>query len=372
MEANMNYAMNYTRILTELVHSLSGQKLVALASSFFFLTFSHVTFASNEGKLEFALIGDMPYDAIQKKEFAHLMNDINNEELAFVIHNGDFWFDGIAWKDSSKGLPPCADETFKDRLKLAEKSKHPYILTPGDNDWTDCHRAKPVAYNPLNRLTKLRKMFFQGDDSLGQRKMRLTRQSNNPKYRKFPENVRWNFGGVQFVTLHMTGSNNNFGRTPEMDKEYHERNAANLSWTKEAFKLAKNSGSRAIMIITQANPQFENNWSGKLRKRYLLGGLGIKPNSKKRTTGFDDFLTVLEKETLSFKKPVVFVHGDTHTFRIDKPLTGSKSKRMIENFTRVETFGFKNTHWLRATIDPTNPNVFQFNQEIVKENMTNH
>lgn len=352
--------------------TLTVRGLMTLAFYFSLFSFTHMASASDQASLEFALIGDMPYNASQKKEFARLMNDINNEDLAFVIHNGDFWFDGIAWKDNSKGLPPCADETFKDRLELTSKSKHPYVLTPGDNDWTDCHRAKPVAFDPINRLNKLRKMFFNGNDSLGQRKMHLTRQSNNPKYRKFPENVRWNFGGVQFVTLHMTGSNNNLGRTPEMNEEYKERNAANLSWMKEAFKLAKNSGSRAIMIISQANPQFENNWSGKLRKRYLLGGLGIKPNSDKRSTGFDDFLSALEKETLAFKKPVVFVHGDTHTFRIDKPLTGTKSQRMIENFTRVETFGFKNTHWIRAIISPSDPNVFQFRQEIVKENIAKH
>jgi hydroxyacyl-ACP dehydratase HTD2-like protein with hotdog domain len=72
---------------------------------------------------------------------------------------------------------------------------------------------------------------------------------------------------------------------------------------------------------------------------------------------------------VAFGKPVVYVHGDTHTFRIDKPLVYSSSpSRFIENFTRVETFGYPNTHWVRVTIDPDDPNVFRFEQEIVSAN----
>jgi hypothetical protein len=257
-------------------------------------------------------------------------------------------------------------------LGLAQASKHPFIFVPGDNDWTDCYRAKPKAYDPLERLANLRQVFFQGDQSLGQRTMHLTRQSEDTQYAKFLENVRWTYGDVLFVTLHMVGSNNNLGRTPKMDAEYTERNAANLAWLREAFELANRNGNKAIMIIAQANPQFENTWPALLQKRYMLRGVGIKPPEAPRSTGFDDFVAALEKETLAFGKPVVYVHGDTHTFRVDKPLVGSTSRRMIENFTRVETIGYKDTHWIRAIVDPGDPNVFSFRQEIVEENRTKH
>ncbi|WP_455218419.1 metallophosphoesterase [Kaarinaea lacus] len=325
---------------------------------------------SKSASMEFAVIGDMPYNGKQRKEFVNLMKDVDAEDLAFVLHAGDFWFDGIAWKETTEGLPPCSDEVFDDRLSLAQASRHPYILTPGDNDWTDCYRAKPQSYDTLERLAKLRSMFFSGNESLGQHKLKLTSQSENPEYAKFPENARWTYAGVQFVTLHMTGSNNNLGRTPEMDAEYQERNRANLAWLDETFREAKNNGSKAIMILSQANPFFENTWSGKLKGRYLLNGLGIKPPKEKQETGFDDFLLDLEELTLDFGKPVVYVHGDTHTFRIDKPLVRSPDgSRMIENFTRVETFGFPNTHWIRVRIDHNDPNVFSFRQEIVKSNV---
>jgi len=368
--------MKYRKVGSWKAHSLIELKS-ALIASFFTLALPGCAIIKEEnkiqnGRFEFALIGDMPYDGKQKEEFAHVMKEISAADLAFVVHNGDFWFDGIAWKKTTKGLPPCSDKTFQDRLGLAQSSRHPFIFVPGDNDWADCHRAKPRAYDPLERLTKLRQLFFQSDQSLGQRTMRLVRQSEDTRYAKFRENVRWTYGGVQFVTLHMIGSNNNLGRTPKMDAEYAERNAANLVWMREAFELANRNGNKAIMIIAQANPQFENTWSAKLQGRYMLKGLGIKPPKQRRATGFDEFLAALEKETLAFGKPVVYVHGDTHTFRVDKPLVGSTSRRMIENFTRMETIGYKNTHWIRAIVDPGNPSVFSFRQQIVKENMVKH
>lgn len=323
-------------------------------------------------RFEFALIGDMPYDARQEKQFPNVMREINAADLAFVVHDGDFQWDGAGWNEKAGGMAPCSDEAFEDRLRAARSSRHPFIFTPGDNDWTDCHRSKPRPYDPLERLAKLRGMFFQGDHSLGQRTIRLARQSEDPKYVKFRENARWTHGDVVFLTLHIVGSNDNLGRTPEMDAEHAERTGANIAWMKQAFGFARRSASRGIMIITQANPRFENSWTPVQQSRYMLGGLGIKPPAKRRVTGYDEFLKALEEEVVAFGKPVVFVHGDTHTFRVDKPLVGSVSRRIIENFTRVETIGYPDTHWVRAIVDPHDPNVFSFRQQIVKENLVTH
>ena len=39
----------------------------------------------------------------------------------------------------------------------------PLILTPGDNDWTDCHGVETRKFDPLQRVSKLRTMFFPRD-----------------------------------------------------------------------------------------------------------------------------------------------------------------------------------------------------------------
>ena len=53
---------------------------------------------------------------------------------------------------------------------------------------------------------------------------------------------------------------------------------------------------------------------------------------------------------------------------MDKPINGP-SDGVLANFTRVETFGARNTHWVSARIDPTDPNLFIFEPRIVPENV---
>jgi hypothetical protein len=44
----------------------------------------------------------------------------------------------------------------------------------------------------------------------------------------------------------------------------------------------------------------------------------------------------------------------------------------IEHFTRVETFGSPNVHWIRVSVDPSDPQVFTFKPEIVRQNLVQH
>jgi hypothetical protein len=152
--------------------------------------------------------------------------------------------------------------------------------------------------------------------------------------------------------LHVVGSNNNLGRTASADVEYAARNAATNDWLRGTFARAREEQHRAVMLIIQANPGFE------------------LPAAQR--TGFNEFLAALEAETLAFAGPVVLVHGDSHYFRIDKPLLGTRSRRRIENFTRVETFGENDNHWLHVTVEPTSPNVFVFDQRLVAANFVQH
>ena len=62
------------------------------------------------------------------------------------------------------------------------------------------------------------------------------------------------------------------------------------------------------------------------------------------------------------------MHGDSHYYKQDKPLN-SPSGKVLANFTRVETFGATNNHWVSATIDPKNPNLFVFEPRIVAANV---
>ena len=97
--------------------------------------------------------------------------------------------------------------------------RHPFILTPGDNDWTDCVHLQARKVDPLEALAKVRGLFYPEGKSLGQRTIAVESQASDPQYAKFRENLRWSIGGVTFATLHIVGSNDNLGSAPEMQAD---------------------------------------------------------------------------------------------------------------------------------------------------------
>ena len=194
---------------------------------------------------QFGLMGDTGYTIEDIEGFKRLLAAVNAADLSFVVHVGDFENDGRAYtRNPSVGPMPCTDESFKAVYDSFQSVRHPFILTPGDNDWTDCHGVETRKFDPLERLATVRAMFFPEGRSLGQRTIPIMSQAADPQFGKFRENLRWSMGGVTFVTLHIVGSNDNFGRTPEMDAEHRERKAANIVWLRKSFSEAKASNSR--------------------------------------------------------------------------------------------------------------------------------
>lgn len=96
------------------------------------------------------LFGDTSYSPRERELLPELMAEMDSEDLAFVIHDGDI----------KSGGAVCSDETFLDILGVFKASRHPLIYVPGDNEWTDCHRRSNGSYDPLERLDKLRALFF--------------------------------------------------------------------------------------------------------------------------------------------------------------------------------------------------------------------
>jgi hypothetical protein len=331
-----------------------------------------VPLLAQDRPFQFGLIGDMPYTTVQQQEYQRVLVALNKADLAFVVHVGDFQNDPRGYyPNPAIGLLPCLDDNYKEIYDSFQSVRHPFILTPGDNDWADCFLVKDPKIDPLERLAKVRAMFFPPGQSLGQRSIPVESQAKDSQYAKFLENLRWSVGGVTFATLHIIGSNDDVGRTPQLDAEQRERKAANIAWMRAAFAKAKSDGSRGVVLMTQANPGFENYWPPSAKGRYFGPFMGrnsppIPPNA------FDDYVSALTEEVEAYDKPVLYLHGDTHLHRIDKPLYSKKTKRMFENFTRVETFGEPDTHWVRITVDPSDPQVFTFRAEIVPENVVNH
>jgi len=258
--------------------------------------------------LSFGLFGDTPYNRWEREQLPQMLAAMGREGLAFAVHAGDI----------KSGSSVCSDEVYQDILGVFEAAPLPLIYVPGDNEWTDCHRRNNGGHDPLERLDRLRALFFAGEESLGQRRLPLARQSRDPAFVRYRENVRWQMGGALFVGLNVPGSYTS------------------------AFQLAREKKLAGVLIVIQANPGLEAAAAGHPKRAYA------------------DLIEQLRRETEAYSGQVVLVHGDTHFFQINQPLLDSAGSRVLTNFTRVEVYGYPFMGWVRGTVDASTPEVFRF------------
>jgi hypothetical protein len=245
----------------------------------------------------FALMGDMPYSQAQANLLDGLIEQMNAEPLAFAVHVGDI----------TSGRGPCGDDWLEARRRQFARIRHPFVLLPGDNDWTDCHRT---GFEPLERLARWRSLFCQPVAPLA-----LVRQEG-----EYCEHARWETHGFVFVAVNVPGSNNNLGRMPRMDAEHAQRMRAVFAWLDEAKSLAR--GRRGLVVLMQANPFLE---------------------PRQGPDGFAGLRDWLRRAAADPEIRLHLVHGDTHFHRDDAPLPGLR---------RIEVPGSPQLRWLRASFRP--------------------
>ncbi|MEO0315842.1 MAG: hypothetical protein RI928_2298 [Pseudomonadota bacterium] len=245
----------------------------------------------------FAAIGDVPYGP--HEEFASLIEKLNGQPLAFTLHVGDI----------KSGSTVCSDETFLKVRELFEQFDRALIYTPGDNEWTDCHRVNNGRYDPLERLEKIRQLFFASNESLGKQRMTLQTQSSQKSFVTFVENRRWSQGKVRFATLHLVGSNNNLQPGLPSSSEFAAREHANIAWLRETFAEAKANADAAVVLAMQADTFF-----GEPRKG----------------SGFVRWNVALAEEVAAWGKPVLLIQGDTHQYLTDRPLKDAKGRPLTQ------------------------------------------
>jgi len=296
------------------------------------------------------LFGDMPYGTLGLQQYPNVLDSLNASDIRFSIFDGDMKAGDGVCTDGDLYLPRLAD--FNSLHK-------PLFWVPGDNDWTDCWRYSspddPAASDPIDRLNHERQLFCSTPFSLGEHKYPLARQSyEGGQNSLYSENIRWKYGPVVYIGLNVQGSNDNYpsdsdsrGAT-EIARERAEevpRKAADLAWLHESFDFAKSVHAAGVLIVIQADPHFTTN-----------------------NSIFTDYINAWKAESLAFSGQVILVHGDSHYFVIDKPIDTDQGG-VLANFTRVETFGSRNLHWVKATIDVRNPNVFSFEPQMVPGNI---
>ncbi|MEV4017479.1 metallophosphoesterase [Nonomuraea angiospora] len=284
--------------------------------------------------LSFALLGDTPYGADQRAAFPALVAAVNADpDVRFVLHAGDV-------KD---GASTCDDARFADLAKLFGTFDDPFVLTPGDNEWTDCHRTAAGGYVPTERLDAVRTFFYpKAGHTLGRNSMGVRTQASDSRHSAYKENVLFRRQGVVFATVHVVGSENDlapWSQLPGGDRpdlrlaEFTARKAAALDWIDTAFDTAQQTNAPGVLLLMQAEPT--------------------------DTPGFSEIRARITDRAKAYGKPVLLVHGDEHVYEVETGYAG------VPNLTRLETYGVTATQWLRVTVEPRSRAVFSWRPQTV-------
>ncbi|MBI3792535.1 MAG: hypothetical protein HY275_16865 [Gemmatimonadetes bacterium] len=302
----------------------------------------------------FAVIGDMPYGQLKFDSLPGFIQFINSDPaVRMTIHVGDI-------KAGSKA--PCTDQLFQSTKAMYDALQRPFVYTPGDNEWTDCHQ--PIKSNgvftPTERLAAIRRLFFPVPGwTLGATRVPVHSMKDwGGSYAQFVENVWFTQAGVIFAAVNITGSNDDLAPWgtplapdaalwPSQAAERAARLPANVDLIKRAFQEATAANAPGIVLAFQADM-----WDP----------------AEPSLAGFDRYVQVIGTLARQFGKPVLLLEGDSHVFRADQPFTPQspffglhRETPIAPNVTRLVVSGSGNrTSYIRVTIDPANPALFSW------------
>nr|WP_232295098.1 hypothetical protein [Parafrankia sp. EUN1f] len=290
------------------------------------------------GHFSFAVIGDVPYGTAQIAAFPGWIDQINAAQPEMTFHVGDI----------KNGSSRCDDAYYNLIKSDFDRFVGPLIYTPGDNEWTDCHRANNGAYNPLERLAFDRSVFFANPGTtLGQNPISVESQAAAG----YPENVQLRRDGVDFATLHVTGSNDDLQpwtgigqstATPAQVAEENARMANTIAVVRDTFADARKRHDRAVALFTQADmfdPTYTPAWSD--------------------ISAFKPLIQAIVDESSSFKGQTYLFNGDSHIYDSDHPLAAGSHwlttygiTGSADNLHRITVDGSSNNvDWLKVTIN---------------------
>lgn len=295
---------------------------------------------SDNEAFTFGVIGDIPYGDAEIAKFPSRIQDINADSaLKFVTHVGDI----------KNGSSVCSDEYFTSIRSQFDTFGHPLVFTPGDNEWVDCHRTNNGAYNPLERLSKLREVFFDEPGKTLGETMPVQTQENLG----LPENVRFVQNRVAFSVLNIQGSNNSLlpwsglgetAPTPEQLAEVEHRTDAVLDQIHSTFADADRRNDRAVVLMTQAD-MFDPS---------QLAAASANPET---VSGFREIVAAIIDETNRFDRPVYLINGDSHVFAENQPLADGSpwldiyGQPAADDLQRITVDGSANaTNYVRFTV----------------------
>ena len=247
------------------------------------------------------------------------------DNLAFVVVNGI--------KASAEA---CSDQLLMRRRSLFEQAENGVIVSIAGSDWSAC-RYEDGQSRAIERLNRIRDLFYSNDFSFGASKLPVARQARIPKFRTYAENLRWEFDGLVFATINVPSDNNRYIYAAGQNGEFEDRVIADRAWLHRLFLSAAQHDAAAIVIFVDGNP------------------LSIKTPATsnaagQRRDGFIEIRKQIEDLAQRFNGKILLIHGqDTNDAAFANIITWRGNIALLH----------LSSGWQKITVDSTSPKIFQ-------------
>ncbi|GAC1420479.1 MAG: hypothetical protein NVSMB6_22230 [Burkholderiaceae bacterium] len=273
----------------------------------------------------FGVIEHMHADASDDSQLRNAILASDADNLAFVVASG-----------IKAATEPCSDELYIARKEIFQSAKNGLIVSLAASDWSSCQGSDGHSL-AIERLNRVRDLFFEGDFSFGSAKVPMVRQANTRKYRAYRENLRWGIGSTIFATVNLPANNNDFVAAAGRNGEFEDRVIADRDWLQRVFSIAAQKNAAAIVLFCDADPMNRPD----MPEHVALSG---------SRDGFAEIRGQLQALSTRFSGRILLVHGDTG---LPQPVNPEIKWHANLGSLRVAP------GWLKITVDPAVPTGFR-------------
>jgi hypothetical protein len=193
------------------------------------------------------------------------------------------------------GSEPCSDRLYAQRRALLDESAQPMIVSLAGSDWSGCLNSAGRS-NAIERLNRLRELFYGDGESLGARRIPLTRLSSTAKFRSYAENAHWEYGKVLFATVNLPANNNHYRPEAGRNSEYEDRLVANRAWLHRLFTLATRQKMQGLVLFSDGDVGLQAD-----------EGFSLLPSFQSRQDGFAEPRRQIKAMAEKFKGKVLLI-----------------------------------------------------------------
>ncbi|HEY8100971.1 MAG TPA: hypothetical protein VIF82_09465 [Burkholderiaceae bacterium] len=247
------------------------------------------------------------------------------DNLAFVVVSG-----------IKSNAEPCSDNIYTKHRALLDSAQNGLVLSLTANDWSDCKKSSGRSA-AVERLNRIRELFFADEFSFGASKIPLLRQSASPRFRSYGENARWEINNIMFATINLPANNNNYLAAAGRNSEFEDRMIANREWLQRLIVYASLKKLHGVVLFCDGNP------------------MSVSADQNTKRDGFLEIRRQLIASAAKFSGKILIVHNQSNT---TQPAT-------INWHRNVGEFG-ATSGWIKVTVTPSNTALFSISDNPIE------